>query len=274
MSVVARLQNCCDHGACTRHIALFIIGLIIISHYTSESPPRTGDVPLLVLLPGLDGTGKFFAEFAAKIAPHAGTRTIAYPVDIPLGYAELEVLVRNSLPRDRPFVLLGESFSGPVAIRVAAAPPPGLLGVVLCGTFAKDPFPLLRWLRPLVAHLPVKGLPRWLRTLIMWGPAQARRVPAQADRAIAAVASVVVRHRISALLTVDATAALQCITLPILVLFGKSDRIISRRATDWILQHAGNAEVAGVAGPHLLLQSKADECAVPVLQFMRRCANS
>jgi hypothetical protein len=51
-----------------------------------------------------------------------------------------------------------------------------------------------------------------------------------------------------------------------------SDRIISRRATEWILQHAKNAEVAEMDGPHLLLQSKAGECAVPVLRFMRRCA--
>ena len=96
------------------------------------------------MLPGLDGTGKLFAGFIRAIGADAKVQVIAYPHDEPLGYGELEALVRAALPTDRRYVLLGESFSGPLAIRLAADPPRGLAGVILCGTFAKNPFPWLR----------------------------------------------------------------------------------------------------------------------------------
>ena len=86
---------------------------------------------MLVLLPGLDGTGKLFSEILKALEGRVATLIVDYPKDVSLGYDELEVLkVRcAALPDDRPFVLLGESFSGPLAIRIAAHPPPGLCGL-------------------------------------------------------------------------------------------------------------------------------------------------
>src|ERR1700677_3088878 len=86
--------------------------------------------PVLVLLPGLDGTGILSRQFVDAIGESVETQIIAYPTDQPLGYAELEKLVREALPRDRPYVVLGESFSGPVAIRLGAKPPAGLVGLI------------------------------------------------------------------------------------------------------------------------------------------------
>ena len=40
--------------------------------------------PLLVLLPGLDGTGKLFAEFLKVIQSRVDTLLVAYPNDTPL----------------------------------------------------------------------------------------------------------------------------------------------------------------------------------------------
>ncbi len=106
--------------------------------------PNDSSAPALVLLPGLDGTGILFNQFVEAIEPCVRTRRIvAYPPDEPLGYAELEALTREALPRDRPCVVLGESFSGPIAIRLAAERPPQVVGLILCVTFAKNPYPLL-----------------------------------------------------------------------------------------------------------------------------------
>ena len=82
--------------------------------------------PKLVLLPGLDGTGKLFAEFLEALDLGSSAQVVPYPPDIPLGYDELETLVRAALPAHGPFIILGESFSGPLAIRIAARPPPAL----------------------------------------------------------------------------------------------------------------------------------------------------
>jgi pimeloyl-ACP methyl ester carboxylesterase len=167
--------------------------------------------------------------------------------------------------------LLGESFSGPIAIRIAADPPPNLTGVIFCGTFAKNPFPLLGWASPLTFLVPMKSLPRWLRAPLMWGSKGDVRVPPRAERAIAGVDSAVVRRRIASLLTVDATASLKRIALPALVMYAKRDRVISYAATRRLFEHLPGAEVVAVDGPHLLLQAAPFECAAVVAEFLRRC---
>jgi pimeloyl-ACP methyl ester carboxylesterase len=226
--------------------------------------------PTLVLLPGLDGTGKLFSEFVKSLGSSVDSRIVAYPKDRALGYDELEALVLAALPRDRRFVLLGESFSGPIAIRIAARSPAGLVALILCGTFAKNPFPWLGWARPLAAYLPLKSLPRWMRAPLMWGSASPQRAPARTERAMADVSPEVIRRRIGALLAVNETAALTRIHLPILVLKASHDRVISPAATRWILRAQPGAQLSEVDGPHLLLQTRPTECAAVVLQFIRR----
>ena len=231
--------------------------------------------PTLVLLPGLDGTGKLFTRFLDALneaIDNLDARVIAYPLGLPLGYEALEARVRGALPKDRPFVLLGESFSGPIAIRIAADPPPNLTGVILCGTFAKNPFPLLGWASPLAFLVPMKYLPRWIRAPLMWGSKRDVRIPPRAERAIAGVDSAVVRRRIASLLTVDATDSLQRIAVPALVIYGKRDRVISYAATRRLFEHLAGVEVVAVDGPHLLLQATPLECAAVAAEFLRRCA--
>src|ERR1700730_8223328 len=108
----------------------------------------TPRLPLLVLLPGLDGTGKLFVDFIRALGGGAECRVIGYSPDEPLGYEELEARVRAALPGDRPYLLLGESFSGPIAMRIAANAPARLVGVILCGTFASNTYPWLAWVGP------------------------------------------------------------------------------------------------------------------------------
>jgi pimeloyl-ACP methyl ester carboxylesterase len=227
-------------------------------------------MPNLVILPGLDGTGVRITEFIRAVTPAVDTRVISFPTDEPLGYDQLEALVRRALPVDRRYVLLAESFSGPLAIRIGADPPPELSGVILCGTFAKNPFPWLKHLRPLAVRLPIKSMPRWLRAPLMWGSGNPRRAPPRARRAISAVATPVVRHRIGEILAVDETARLSAIELPMLILTAARDRLLPRSATHILLQSLPLAQVEEIDGPHLLLQSRPAECAAPVLRFLRR----
>lgn len=104
----------------------------------------------LVLLPRIDGTALMFAPLVEALPPGIRPLPVSYPREEPLGYRELSALVRAALPRDAPFLLLGESFSGPLALMAAAEGPPGLLGVILCASFIRSPVRWSRLLRPLV----------------------------------------------------------------------------------------------------------------------------
>jgi pimeloyl-ACP methyl ester carboxylesterase len=229
---------------------------------------NTPPLPMLVLLPGLDGTGKLFAAFVRALGVGVESHVVGYSPDEPLGYEELELRVRAALPRDRPYVLLGESFSGPIAMRIAACPPALLVGVILCGTFARNPYPRLAWARPFTFLLPIKSLPRWVRAPLMWGSKNPRRAPGNAERAMAGVAGAVLRRRIAALLAVDAIQSLDRIVVPALILYARHDRVVPYAATKSLIAHLPGAAVADIDGPHLLLQSCPDECSAAVLKFM------
>jgi pimeloyl-[acyl-carrier protein] methyl ester esterase len=236
---------------------------------TTHSLGESDLTPVLFLLPGLDGTGKLFAEFLEALDLKSGARVVPYPPDVPLGYDELERLVRAALPTRGRFVLLAESFSGPLAIRIAASPPAGLEGLVLCVTFASNPYPHLSWARGLAPFVPLKSLPRWLRAPLTWGSASPSTAPRQSERAMAGVAASVIRRRIAALLSVDETAALAKISVPTLVLRATRDRVVSKAATMRIIRGVRHARRVDVDGPHLLLKTRPKECAAAVLKFLR-----
>ena len=66
----------------------------------------------LVLLPGLDGTGKLFTPLINCLPDHLRPIVVSYPPDIPYGYEDLLPIVHSSLPKDKDYIILGESFSG------------------------------------------------------------------------------------------------------------------------------------------------------------------
>jgi pimeloyl-[acyl-carrier protein] methyl ester esterase len=214
----------------------------------------------------MDGSGEFFAEFAAALAPQVASSVVSYPA-LEHGYPELVAVARQALP-ERPFILVGESFSGPVAISIAASSPPGLRGVVLVCSFARSPVP--RFLRWLPGTPPVWRVPDWLAARMLLGrfstPAYARLLGSSLRR----VPPPVWRARMRAVLSVDVTAELRKVAVPILYLRASWDRVVPRAATDWVLSNAKDATVVDLDGPHFLLQARAAEAAEHVKSFMRR----
>jgi pimeloyl-[acyl-carrier protein] methyl ester esterase len=116
-----------------------------------------------VLLPGLDGTGNFFAPVIDALGSNVQTQIVRYPLSDASDYVTCENIARAALPIDRPYVLLGESFSGPIAVSIAATAPPRLAGLILCSTFVRNPQPHLRFLRSLLPILPVHSACRPFR---------------------------------------------------------------------------------------------------------------
>jgi pimeloyl-ACP methyl ester carboxylesterase len=117
----------------------------------------SSSIPTLVLLPGLDGTGDFFQPLLESLGDRVRCRVVRYPVEGGLDYAACKALARAALPAEGPYVLLGESFSGPIAIALAAEAPKGLAGIILCVTFAVNPRPRLSFIRPLLPYIPYHG---------------------------------------------------------------------------------------------------------------------
>jgi pimeloyl-[acyl-carrier protein] methyl ester esterase len=93
----------------------------------------------LLLLPGMDGTGELFSEFVRLLPDWIEPRVMSYPSGQRLSYEQLLPVLRTALPSDKPFVILAESFSTPLAVRLAAETPKGLRALVLCAGFICPP---------------------------------------------------------------------------------------------------------------------------------------
>lgn len=103
----------------------------------------------LLLLPGMDGTGRLFGPFLDLLPGWVAPGRISYPTDVPLAYPDLEEIIERVLPSEGNFAILAESYSGPIAVRIAAKNPRGLRALILVGTFVTTPRRLtLAWQPP------------------------------------------------------------------------------------------------------------------------------
>ncbi|MDR2187103.1 MAG: lysophospholipase [Azonexus sp.] len=228
----------------------------------------------IIILPGLTGTNRLLGEFVSALAAASPgavrVSVIAYPTDQRLDYAALTARVRALLPSDRPFIIVGESFSGPVALSLAITPPPGLRGTVLVASFARFPStfsPLLAAAAPLA---PVRQLPAAVFSWLLLGRWATRQRRAALKQELARIPASLLRFRAAATLRVDLTARLPEITTPLLYCRATADRLVHRAAGEEIQKTIANATLIDIPGPHFLLQTQAASCAAAVIEFMGR----
>lgn len=220
----------------------------------------------LILLPGMDGTGTLFDPFVAAVS--TPTQVVRYPASQPLDYGQLQTLVTSALPADEPYVLLGESFSGPIALSIAAKRPPLLRGVILCCSFASNPRPGLRWLRSCVDWLPDRPPLAALEWFLAGRFAHPGLREALA-RALAQVSPRVLRARMKAVLEVNVLHELRSISVPLLYLRAAEDRVVPVLASQQILSNSSRSRLVELVAPHFLLQAAAREAARVVDAFIQ-----
>lgn len=216
----------------------------------------------LVLLPGMDGTGTLFSDFKSALPKGIQAQVIAYPPNRPLEYAELEAHVAGQLPT-QPFILVGESFSGPIAIAIAAAAPTQLRGVVLVCSFAKAPAPSF------LSRLPLWWAPTALAAAVLLGRYSSPSQRQHLSSAMRKVTAETWRARLHAVLSVDVTDKLKAIKVPTLYLRATHDRVVRSSAWHLIKRLLPSAKLAEVEGPHFLLQAKPVESAARIAAFAK-----
>jgi len=222
----------------------------------------------LLVLPGLDGTGLLLRGFREALGASIGTITICYPTDRDLDYAALEEFVRSRLPRQRPFVVLAESFSGPIAISIAAKRPAGLRGLILACSFARNPMPSLAPLRLLTRLLPIRCAPIALLAWPALGRFATPGLQAQLVEALSRVPSSIIRKRLHAVTKVDVCPLLARVDVPVLYLRASEDRLVPRSASAE-LAAIPRLRFAEIEGPHFLLQARPSAAAAHVQGFLR-----
>jgi pimeloyl-ACP methyl ester carboxylesterase len=224
-------------------------------------------LPKLVLLPGLHGTAALLGDFRAALGNDVEVQAVEYPRDQVLDHAQLAALVRPKLPLGRPFVLVGESFSGPVALLLAAQHLPGLRGLVLSTTFAASPRPQLAGLARYARALPASAMPTWLVMFWLLGKWATPKLRGQFTEALAEVPPEVLAERFIACAGIDVRDTLPKLAVPVLYLRAKHDRLVPPSAGELIASGAKHARIFDLDAPHCLLQAIPAQAARIVREF-------
>lgn len=226
-----------------------------------------------ILLPGIDGSGRLFAPLLAAGPRGIAPTIVSFPSGAPLGYDALVERVRAALPRGR-FLLVAESFSGPIAIRLAAERPRGLAGLVLAATFLHRPLhPLLHPIRGLVgARLFGLPMPAAVVRHFLAGPDAPDALVREVQSAVGAATPEVMALRAMEALRVDVRADLERVEAPLLVLSPARDRLIRAEVGDEILALRPDADVVRLGAPHMILQRAPHSCLAHVEELASRLA--
>ncbi len=223
----------------------------------------------VLMLPGLDGTGFLLAPAVGACPGELEPIVQGLPNEEPLDYEALTDRVTAVLPAGKPYVLLGESFSGPLVLEIAARRPAGLLGVVLVATFVTRPKP--RWITlfpwSLLLRFPV---PRFLVRHYLIGRHGSSQLAAILQQMTKWVPPKLMAYRIRLVSCVDAREALRLCPVPIFYLQASEDRLVPERALAEILRVRPDVEHRRIEAPHLVLQVAADEAWRHILPFIRR----
>ena len=237
----------------------------------------------LVLLPGMDGTGILFEPLLEVLPAEWEPVVVRYPPDEALWYEELLEVVQAAIPADRPFVLPGESFSGPLALLMAAqlsdAPgPERLQAVVLCASFVACPLP---WLPAAICRLldgagitsgmtlAASLLPASVTARLLLGDKatpELRRLLAEAHQQVSPKA---MAARARAILRVDVSDALRACPVPLLYLRASDDRVVSARSWKRIAEIRPDACLEELPGPHLILQTQPALAIARIERFLK-----
>lgn len=208
----------------------------------------------LVLLPGLNGTAGLFDPLLSIATDDYAVMVIDYPVDEIKSYAELtEAVLEKIRCIDGDFVLVGESFSGPIAIFLSAKNIPGHLATILVATFVSGPYwqlakylpwTVIYWLaRPLYA-LRIKLSTSTNASLLKAASAEMQKVKPE-----------VLAARTRAALAVDARAALVKIIIPLVYFRARYDFVVPAWNLKKIIAIKPNTKVVSFNCQHFLLQS-------------------
>lgn len=225
----------------------------------------------IVMLPGLDGTGVLFRPVMKELPSYIHPIVVSYPPDKELGYKQLLPIVLKALPRDTPFVLLGESFGGPLSLQVAATNPNGLRAVILCASFISCPRNFIpTWAAGFVRELPFRAFPIIAQLKALLGAYSTNELRALTKEALSLVQPRVLASRTREVIRVDVTSELTEIDCPILYIQGKHDLVVPSRNLDRIIRIKSNVQYVQIPAPHMVLQTQPKKASNAISSFISK----
>lgn len=216
----------------------------------------------ICLLPGLDGSGHLFTEFATALAARTPKCIVDYPLRTEWEISDYVEHIDQCLPADEDLLIIAESFSGPLALELLRRRS-NIKALVLVASFARCPNPILRLMRfvPLATLKPLLKSSTAIRAFCLGGQATPEQIN-NLKSVIDGLPLEILKCRLNLLGNLKVEIASIRDSIPILHLLAGNDRLVQRSSAPDLSDAHPDSRVITVNGPHFLLQSRAVECAI------------
>lgn len=222
-----------------------------------------------MILPGMDGNADLTVRLMCALPEGLRKSAPKFSADVVVSYEQLLSMVEFMAP-EQTYLLIAQSYSTPLAIRFAALHPPHLQGLVLCAGFAASP---------------VRGWRRWAAWTASWflfrmpmsnsilgrflvGTGADPELLKEVRAAISAPKPGVLAARFREVLSCDVREELVSVSVPILYLQAKEDRLVDHDCLHKIHAVKPDVAVERISGPHLLLQREPELAAKAIAKWM------
>jgi pimeloyl-[acyl-carrier protein] methyl ester esterase len=168
-------------------------------------------------------------------------------------------------------IILGESFSGPIAIEIAATDS-RIAGLVLASSFARHPFPTQ--IAAFARLLDPRRIPSSIVVAVLMGVTATPELKMHLRQVLRTLPPEIIQARIQEVLRIDKRARLNEIACPMLCLHGYSDRLVRKKRVDEIVSARPDCQTRWLESSHMLLVTHTDAAVNVIEEFcehLNRC---
>ncbi len=221
----------------------------------------------IVLLPGLDGTGELFYPLLQRLSVF-DVKIIKLPLTGNQDYETLSNHLKLLLPT-KDFILVAESFSGPIAAILANKNISALKGIVFVATFLSTP---AKHLLALSQYVPVKALLNlplsdFFTKHLLFESTVTKEMLEKFNRVVKTLPATIFKQRLKVLLNLKFNY--ETCDIPSVYLQPENDRLVDKDKYEEFERYFSNISRQSIAGPHFLLQTQPDKCAEEIQRFYR-----
>lgn len=214
----------------------------------------------IVLLPGLDGTGILFQPLIELLPSDIEPLIISYPNNRKMNYDELTDYVINQIPNEE-YILIGESFSGPVAYQVALRNPENLKSVIFVASFLSNPRNIILKLcnflpMRLLLSLPI---PEILIKSFLLEKDINKQLISLFRQSLKKVPASILSYRLREIANLHKKH--EHLSVRAVYIQATNDKLVSSKSVKVFKDVMDNLSVYEVNGPHFILQSNPSACA-------------
>jgi hypothetical protein len=225
--------------------------------------------PIIVLLPGLDGTGILFQPLIAHLPQTIEIRCFSSEIFATDCIATQAQIVSDAI-MDRACIIFAESFAGRLAFEIIRNPKVTVAHVVFAASFLQRPSFFSRF----AAWVPLfplyrRWLPNWFLNKLLFGQFHAKPMLLPLFyQALARAPEQLIRNRLAEIAQMHAET--QMFTQPCTYIAAKSDYLVNAAAAKHIACLSSNFSKVRFHGGHFIAQCQPAACAELLLDLVRK----